>query len=106
MWQKGVGQVADVAAGGCEAGPGAGRRPMARVVQAQVPGARAAHREAAEDVPAVVERAARSLVALQERMEYLPQVLLAGPTVGVVAPAEKVELDVVLVRRRWFAAEG
>ncbi len=94
-----VGQVGDVAVRGGEAGAGADQAPLVGPVQAEVPGAGAAHREAAQHHPAQVEPRAVAHLALdgQEVLQGLVDVGLAGPAVGVVATPEDVDLHPVLV---------
>ena len=70
--------------------PGAGfdGRPEGGVVEAEVPGARAAHGEASEDDSAVVD----GIIAF-DGLDRLENVGFAGPAVGVVAASEDVEGD-------------
>jgi hypothetical protein len=75
------------------------RGPASGMVQAEMPRARAAHREAAQDDSPGID-----VVALLHRRERLEQVRFAGPPVRDVRAPERLELDVVLIRRRWLGA--
>ena len=62
------------------------------VLQAQVPGARGAHRHAAQDDPVAVD-----VVIAADGLDRLEDVGLAGPAVAVLDAAQRMQLDVVLL---------
>src|SRR5262245_35036682 len=65
------------------------------MVQTEMPGAGATHREASQHNPSRV-----NVSTVQKVAKSFQYILFTGPTIGVVATAVDIELDEVLLRRR------
>ena len=93
---------------GGEAGAGANDAPTVGAMQAEVPRAGAAHREAAQHEALAVEHVAAAQQPLDgdEVIDRLPHVGLAGPAIGVVAAAIDVDPDEGLVLGGGLLREG
>ena len=79
--------------GVAEAGPCLHGAPAARVVETDMPGSGSTHGEAAQDNPGGID----SVLAF-DRGESLVDIDLACPAVGVVGPAEDVQLEMFACR--------
>ncbi len=107
LWRRQLGrQILEIAVRGGEAGAGAEGAPLIGRVQAQVPGAGAAHREAAQHAALGVGQMAAFLQALQreEVFHRFDHIAFTRPAIGVIASAIHVEADVILIFGSGFVA--
>ena len=88
--------------GGREAGAGAEDAPAVTQVQAEVPGAGAAHGKATQDDPVAVHETVtpRQTLGSQKVVQSFQDVSLSGPAIGIVAASKDIDLDMAQIRRR------
>src|SRR5207245_1680783 len=96
-----VGQVFDVTVRGRESRAGTKNTPAVRQVQPEAPGSCSAHGETTQNDTVRVEEGvpAQSSLDGDEIVDRFEHISLAGPTVGVVAAAVDVDLNVVRLGR-------